>query len=85
MKPLAVLRRACNAASLLLLAACGRPDATAPAAAGGFEFPRAVIDFEDLPEGSATRSSISRCCMPESLTWSCPPVPTRSGAPRASC
>jgi hypothetical protein len=51
MKPLAALRRACGAASLLLLAACGRPDGAAPAAAGGFDFPRAVIDFEDMPEG----------------------------------
>jgi hypothetical protein len=44
-------RRTAVAASLLSLAACDRPDAGAPVAPGGFNFPRAVIDFEDMPEG----------------------------------
>jgi hypothetical protein len=51
LQPLASWFIGIAAATPLLLTACGRPDATASAAAGGFDFPRAVIDFEDLPEG----------------------------------
>jgi hypothetical protein len=43
-------RLTCIAAGLWLLAACGRPETGAPAV-GRFDFPRAVIDFEDRPEG----------------------------------